>query len=273
MTYRNLILAGLLMMLIPLQYLYAENSVKSPVPQLLTRQVQWRPVRGASGYILEVQEQDKSTPLQSFEVKNPFSEVHLLPGSYKIRVAGLNKFGQPGAYSRWYDLKLDAALLPDNESRLQWDSRALLPGYRQIQSDSAWRGYAYIGGLTALAISGWNQKLAGDTVARSAENRMLFFGAAALAGNPILANVLYFERLNLRSKYDRHQQNQRTAGWLFLGMYLWQVFDALWLTDPISSSQEIIKLDQAHPETFWDLYSYQTPAGEERTEIGWRHQF
>ena len=248
------------------------NQASSPV-----RRLEWRSVRGASGYLLEVRTHASQTALQELEVQQPFSELRLDPGLYQVRVAALNKFGRPGAYSRWYDLNLkENAAAP--EPGWHWDSRALVPGLRPLQGDASWRGYAYIGSLLALAGYGWGQKLAGDALAAEAEGRLLLAGLAAQTGNPGMASLLYLERQDMRARYDAHQAEQRTAGWLAAGLYLWQLFDALYLMPGASAQQGTIQLgwqyDLTTPGKAYATRSWMDPAaGQEQLQIQWRTNF
>ncbi len=151
----------------------------------------WRPVRGAFGYVMEVR--DYAGAVKTLRVSRSQVELKLRPGDYSIRLAGLNKFRKPGAWSDWRTFQISAipAGRKSEPARLNLD--ALDPKVAPSSSKAAEKAEATKteaaktekpadGGRLfepAWLVPGLSQWMAGERI-RGATIGLLFLGSAAL---------------------------------------------------------------------------------------------
>lgn len=216
--------------------------------------IEWRAVAGGRGYRIQIRNAGGDT-LKDEDVNESRVSLELKPGSYQIRIAALNVFGQPGRFSQWYDFRVRtraedaaAALNPQPENAAgglvvrsedaedadagPWSPGVFLPGYKQIERNQIWRGAAWIASLLAVSGYGYSQKLAGDGYADDASGQLPLAFVSALSGQPLIGVWLLQERGLLRANYDAAQNRQRAAGGLFALLYALQIFDAVYLSPP-----------------------------------------
>lgn len=70
--------------------------------------VEWRPVQGAAGYLVQVRDAQGKVLVEQRVVTNRL-DLDLPPGKYQQRIAVINKFQKPAAYSDWTNLELRVA--------------------------------------------------------------------------------------------------------------------------------------------------------------------
>lgn len=70
--------------------------------------LEWRPVAGAGGYLVQVRDAAGKIVVDQ-RVQQSRIDVNLPPGKYQQRVAVLNKFQKPGGYSDWLELDIRVA--------------------------------------------------------------------------------------------------------------------------------------------------------------------
>lgn len=251
-------LAGLCVVLLTL----APLAVTAQTNDETRRQsIEWRAVAGGRGYRIQIRNADGET-LKDEDVNESRVSLELKPGSYQIRIAALNVFGQPGRFSQWYDFRVRtraeeaaAAQNPppangagglvvrsedaEETGAAEWRPHVFLPGVMQIERGQTWRGAAWIASLLAVSGYGYSQKLAGDGYADDASGQLPLAFVSALSGQPLLSVWLLQERSQLRANYAAAQNRQRAAGGLFALLYALQVFDAVYLS-PAGSDRTVI---------------------------------
>jgi hypothetical protein len=252
-------LAGLCVVLLTL----APLAVTAQTNDETRRQsIEWRAVAGGRGYRIQIRNAGGET-LKDEDVNESRVTLELTPGTYQIRIAALNVFGQPGRFSQWYDFRVrtraeEAAAAQNppttgagglvvrsadavDSSAAEWRPRVFLPGVMQIERGQTWRGAAWIASLLTVSGYGYSQKLAGDGFANDASGQLPLAFVSAINGQPLLSVWLLQERSQLRANYDAAQNRQRAAGGLFALLYALQVFDAVYLSPPGSDRTVILE--------------------------------
>ncbi|MCB1307093.1 MAG: hypothetical protein KDK30_02880 [Leptospiraceae bacterium] len=211
-----------------------ENTDHQPQSDLnapAKRTIEWQPVAGANGYLVQIKNETLAERNREEEVAINRIEIELPPGVYRLRVAALNKFGQPAAWSDWWSFTLQPSGDAPSDSSL-WaraNPRMFVPGWTQIERGDTWRGVAYAGAIIGLAgYYGWHAKIDGDNYSYAAEDLNFYYLYAYSARNIPLTGLLTLQRNELRAAYDQKQDRQRLIGWTALALYLFQIADALW---------------------------------------------
>ncbi len=224
--------------------------------------IEWRAVAGGRGYRIQIRSAGGAT-LKDEDVNESRVSLELAPGTYQIRIAALNVFGNPGRFSQWYDFRVrtraeeiaaaqnptptaGGGLVvrsedPADATEVSWRPTALLPGYVQLERSQMWRGVGWIAGLLALSGYGYSQKLAGDRFADDASGQLPLALISGLSGQPLFGLYLLQERSQLRSNYDAAQNRQRAAGGVFALLYALQILDAVYLSPP--GAEQSVKLE------------------------------
>lgn len=265
-------LIGATLLMITLLFLWP-RPISPRNASLIERTVQWHPVRGSSGYLIQVRGSD-GTLLVEREVSEARADLLLNEGEYKLRVASLNKFGEPASWSGWTDLSVSTAreqprpnLRPAPPAKTEPDVEAALPesqdfedegfrwsifvpGLTQFQRGQWLRGSAYVAAFTGLAAAGYGSYQAGNGVAAAAASRNVLYFPAAFSGQPLFAFYLVQQDAAGRAAYASARAEQRTAGLAALGLYLVQIFDAVYL-GPDTDIEE---------QSFWNIDTFARPA-------------
>ena len=66
--------------------------------------LEWEPVALAKGYVVQIRTSDND--IKEVRVSENRMEQSLNPGEYQVRLAALNKFGKPGAFTDWITVKI-----------------------------------------------------------------------------------------------------------------------------------------------------------------------
>ncbi|MBL8019517.1 MAG: IPT/TIG domain-containing protein [Leptospirales bacterium] len=74
--------------------------------------MEWKPIQGAGGYIVQVRDAAGKVVLEK-KVQENRVELELVPGRYEQRVAALNKFQKPMPFSDWKELSIRVQSPPD----------------------------------------------------------------------------------------------------------------------------------------------------------------
>ncbi|MCR9143997.1 MAG: hypothetical protein NXI24_17250 [bacterium] len=231
------------------------------------RKVEWRPVDGSHGYLLQLRDQNARLIVER-RVETPRARLSLQPGSYRLRVASLNKFGKPASWSAWAGLKIrrpapkrspdDAAEpakpAPENAAQPEANEDAdptnaanrngfrwqiLIPGLSQFQRGQTWRGLAWMTGFAGLGAAGYGFWQAGNNLALNAEATTPLLLLAPLSGQPAATLLLLNDRAGARAAHSAAQANQGTIGLIAGVLYLLQIADALWLGPPTEQSPSV----------------------------------
>ncbi len=234
---------------------------------LIERTVEWHPVRGSSGYLIQVRGGD-GTLLVEREVSDPRAELLLNEGEYQLRVASLNKFGEPASWSGWTKLSMsstreqprpklrpapragpppeitEAPTETEKVAEEGWGWQIFVPGLTQFQRGQWGRGGAYVAAFTGLAAAGYGAYQSGNGIASAAASRNVLYFPAAFSGQPLFALYLVQEDAAGRATYAGARAQQRTVGLLALGLYLFQIFDAVYPgPDPEVEEQSFWNID------------------------------
>ncbi|MCB1142233.1 MAG: hypothetical protein KDK54_08340, partial [Leptospiraceae bacterium] len=76
-----------------------------PITSKETEFIEWKPIKGAFGYLLEVRDSRKKTIIKE-KVKGTTYSVAKLSGNFEFRVSPLNLFEKPTVWSKWSALNI-----------------------------------------------------------------------------------------------------------------------------------------------------------------------
>lgn len=219
--------------------------------------LQWRPVGGAYGYILEVR--DSSGKVETLRVKSNRAELKLGAGMYSIRLAGLNKFRRPGAWSDWRDFTVapvSAGSTENSSTALNLDRMPtkgttpppaekktsphppagksllspvnFLPGVPQLRSERPLTGSLLGGALLAAGSFAYSRNAFAATLAQDQANQPTLWIAAlwnTTSDQILLPGLLVRQRLyDNQASYETARQQTR----LGLGLMA-LIYAAHWL--------------------------------------------
>ncbi len=222
--------------------------------------LEWEPVALAKGYVVQIRTSDND--IKEVRVSENRMEQSLNPGEYQVRLAALNKFGKPGAFTDWITVKIrsrDAGVVrlsrdekstdPDRgkpappqtvqpggseEGRRHvsvWPG-ALIPGYIQIRGDHPYRGLGEITALSAIAIAFYTERRAGDKISSDPFNKPVVLFPLTWSLPASVGSYFYLRRENEKHRYRLHQDNQRGLAALGLLVYAGQCVDAVFFSSP-----------------------------------------
>ena len=231
------------------------SMIASAPPLTIARTIEWRPVAGSQGYLLQLRDQTARVIIER-KLETSRTTVELPPGRYSLRVASLNKFGKPASWSAWAQINVQrpapvdspaAANTPDtvaaavaSEADARQPSantaglrgrdyaRALIPGLSQYQRGQTWRGIGWMAAFGGLAAAGYNFWSTGNLLSYAAESATPLLLLSSVGGQNAASFVLLQQRAEQRAAYDAAQANQRTVGIIAGLLYLAQIADALW---------------------------------------------
>ncbi len=202
-------------------------------------ELSWGAVANAHGYIIEVQREDLRET-QSHRTKLNRVSLDLMPGSYQIRLASLNKFSKPEAYTPWKAItitgktkvqkveqleKAEDAPPPPDDSPSVFQPKALVPGLPGILKGEV-RGYIWAS--TAVLSTGVFVKEVqrGNTIAHDDWNDPTFLSMVSV-GQPLAALFYWRQRReDQHARYDQSIQRQAALGVLMIGGYIYHYYDS-----------------------------------------------
>lgn len=181
--------------------------------------------------------------------------LSLVPGTYEIRLAALNKFRKPSAWSSWKSVEITGKTAQQdldtseesteqeeessNGDPFHFSPTVFVPGLVRYQNDSWAMGSLWIGGMvgfTGLAIS---EGQVADRIAHDTWNDPGFL-ALALYNEPLLTLFMARQRrLDQKERYNKHVRNQIYAGSAAFLLYGFQVLDA---TIQLNSNHQPVSL-------------------------------
>ena len=91
------------------EYSYA---IKDIVSSSGTDRIEWEPVEGSTGYVVEIETPD-GQHVESGRIMENYLKHDLSEGKYKVRIGVFNKFDRIEVYSEWFDLNILKALKPE----------------------------------------------------------------------------------------------------------------------------------------------------------------
>lgn len=213
----------------------------------------WDTVTEARGYVVQVRSKVDASKVQEFKVAENKLETPLPAGLYDVRVAALNKFGKPAAFTEWIPVKLEVKnTAPVNLSRKEqpkperqseparpepagmetgklplWN--AFVPGMTRIRRGNYLIGGAYIAGLAGVGYLFYQQKVAGDRIAEAPLNDPILLAPVILNTTVLPGYLLINQRDSQKAVHSKHQNNQKGLAALGLALYTFQCVDAvLW---------------------------------------------
>ncbi|MBL8018766.1 MAG: hypothetical protein JNM27_03795 [Leptospirales bacterium] len=215
----------------------------------------WDTVTEARGYVVQVRSKADASKLQEFKVTENKLETPLPAGLYDVRVAALNKFGKPAAFTEWIPVKLEVkSAAPVNLSRKEqpkpeskpeparqeparmetgklplWN--AFVPGMIRIRRGNYAIGGAYIAGLAGIGYLFYTQKVAGDRIAEAPLNDPILLAPVILTTQPLSGYLLINQRDSQKAVHARHQNNQKGLAGLGMALYAFQCVDAILWAD------------------------------------------
>ncbi|MCE9598949.1 MAG: fibronectin type III domain-containing protein [Spirochaetia bacterium] len=225
----------------------------------------WDRVAESRGYVVQVRIKAENGKVQEFKVTENKLDATLPVGLYDVRVAALNKFGKPAAFTDWIPVKLEIKNeQPINLSRAAEPARnaaqvesaktesaksepqaqpgklplwnAFIPGLTRIRRGNYWTGGAYIAGLTGIAYLFYSQKIAGDKIAEAPLNDPIFLAPLILSTAQLPGYLLINQRDSQKAAYNKHQKNQKNLAALGVALYAFQCVDALLWADSSGKS-------------------------------------
>ena len=97
------------------------------------KSVSWAPVAGSVGYLLQIRDAQDSLVVDR-ELSSHETSLELAPGEYRLRVASLNKFGEPAAWAGWQELVIPGETGPDPERPRRFGCRRTLADRSQYRA-------------------------------------------------------------------------------------------------------------------------------------------
>lgn len=222
----------------------------------IQKRIAWKPIPGNAGYVVQLQMPDGR--VREHRLETAAISLELLPAQYRMRVAALNKFGRPAKWTAWRSMRIAARKAeerpqseerpakqnqavnaasakasppaqerPETSGTVLWPG-AFIPGWNQFTRGDRWRGAAWLGALSGLALGGWSAWQSGNALAAGAEQSTPLFALAALSNQPGASLVLWNQRLSDRAGHSAAQSTQQNVALLAGVLYLVQIADALW---------------------------------------------
>ena len=96
-----------------------------------TLTINWRAVPGASGYLVQIKNESDEVLIEE-RVRATSYSFQLPPGNYFHRLAALNRFDSPGAFSAWQPLRIREAREPNVAALRPEEPTAELPGVTRV---------------------------------------------------------------------------------------------------------------------------------------------
>ncbi len=230
-----------------------------------TYYIEWQNVSGAKGYLIQVK--DKSTVEKEEKLNQNNVELKLPAGTYEFRIASVNKFGKPSAWTNWEEFLVEKDKPKPNpnpkdakqaEVKVPEDKPATLaqikkwkwfvPGLTQFQSNQKLYSGLWIFWFTALAVYGNSERVAGNNLASNNLNDPIFLSALSL-GTPVSLDLyLWTKRKEAESAYNHRQSNQQAVGAVAILSYALQVWHAKRVADKSNISIELNSRSQRFAE-------------------------
>ena len=218
------------------------TSISADEKKNFTYYIEWQNVTGAKGYLIQVK--DKSTGTEKEEKLNQNNvELKLPAGTYEFRIASINKFGKPSAWTNWEEFLVEKdkprpnpkgtkqaeVKVPEDKpisstqiKKWKW----FVPGLTQYQSNQKLYSGLWILWFSGLAFYANSERVAGNNLAGNNLNDPIFLSALSL-GTPVTLDLyLWTERKKAESEYNQHQSNQQAVGVVAILSYALQVWHA-----------------------------------------------
>lgn len=215
-------------------------------------QLKWNPIKGATGYVVEVKRLPAGEAAAQ-KITESMVELRLEPGKYDVRVAALNRFGKPAAWSEWrtidivvrqtplvVDLQKKAAEPepvkepePTRKSERAPFWMAVVPGVPQVYEGSWKRGAVYLALFAGAASYGSSERRAALPLRSDPLNNAMLIQYAAFSNYPLAdssnsirtATLLLLHRQANKDAYETHRKNVNSAA-AFIGLlYLVHLWD------------------------------------------------
>ena len=223
-------------------YLSLSVSISAEERKIFNYYIEWQNVTGAKGYLIQVK--DKATDTQTEErLDHNSAELKLAAGLYEFRIASINKFGKPSAWTKWEEFLVekdkpkpiskdikkeevkvaeDTSISPQQIKKWKW----FVPGLTQYQSNQKLYSGLWILWFSGLAFYANSERVAGNNLAGNNLNDPIFLSALSL-GTPVTLDLyLWTERKKAESEYNQHQSNQQAVGVVAILSYALQVWHA-----------------------------------------------
>ncbi|WP_246048667.1 fibronectin type III domain-containing protein, partial [Leptospira sarikeiensis] len=185
----------------------------------------------------------KCSYIQFFQVSENEIEFSLEAGSYDYRIAALNRFGKPSAFTPWTNFKVEqdrpkAVALAEKEeaskgvktSKFVW-----IPGTGYYSKGERWKSYGIWSWFAALAYLGNLEREAGNTLASKPLNdpvNIYFLGTTL----PTSFTFYFWQaRENDKKEYEVHQSNQALIG----GIAIFSFAISLWLENRLPQGDTV----------------------------------
>jgi len=236
-------------------------SLTANALELRTFKLKWNKVEGTNGYQIEYKKIKDKT---SRKIKTPSNHIILkLPaGKYKLKIAGLNKFGRPGPFSNWKKFtiknvvknnqkfthmekkdevinldqqkkevkKLTKIFSQKSKRQFSFEWQMFFPGWTHYRRNQAWKSYAYWATFSSLVGFGIYHTIAANTLANNQKNNGDFLIVSL--GTSSLAEVLLAQKqLNTRkTNYKEHINWQYNIGYISVAVYALYWLDLFFFT-------------------------------------------
>lgn len=250
-------------------YLSLSLSISAEERKIFNYYIEWQNVTGAKGYLIQIK--DKATDTQTEErLDYNSAELKLAAGLYEFRIASINKFGKPSAWTKWEEFLVekdkpkpnpkdakqaevkvpeDKPISPQQIKKWKW----FVPGLTQYQSNQKLYSGLWILWFSGLAFYANSERVAGNNLAGNNLNDPIFLSALSL-GTPVTLDLyLWTERKKAESEYNQHQSNQQAVGVVAILSYALQVWHAKRVADKANVTVEL----NSRPQRFSEARSMQ----------------
>jgi hypothetical protein len=231
---------GILPSVITAIILFAATSLTAEQFESVELKLSWAPVETASGYVVQVESIDGKFKDQK-KLKTNSLSLNLAPGEYKLRLASLNKFGKPAAWTTWKPVTLTGEEKVQSVQNLEKGEAAgvgpvlfrpswLAPGLPQLL-ESKWKdpyGYAWMGGILIGAGAAIAETSRGNTIATNDLNDPVYLTMVFYRQPLPLLFYLKDRRENERASYNKSKLNQQILG---------SLITIAWITHYVKSYQ------------------------------------
>ncbi|PJZ68459.1 hypothetical protein CH373_16910 [Leptospira perolatii] len=197
--------------------------------------IEWKEVKGSRGYLVEVRksfEEPQVSEALVLERKVQENEIEfkVASGVYEFRIAALNRFGKPSAFTAWTKFKVEqdrpkAVAIAEKEGKQVSDqSFVWVPGWGFYKNDQKWKASAVWLWFGVLGVVGNSERMAGNRLADDSMNDPKVIGLLSRNIPTVGTFALLEARNHDKAEYHTHQQNQALIGGiaiLSLAYILW----------------------------------------------------
>jgi hypothetical protein len=214
-----------------------------------TYYIEWSEVKGSNGFIVEIQDETTKKIIDAHKVKNNYIEFQIQGGSYQFRIASVNKFGKPTAFSEWNKFTVDKDktredVLQKKEEPAKEETQKTdlyyskwVPGLPQYNRGDTKTAYSYWFLFSGLAIAGFYEYRQGNILSDKFFNDPLNINLVSY-NKPIVGLFLWQKRDQDKRSHTNHQRNQTIIGGIALLSYTLHLTDVFYLNPTVKEDNQ-----------------------------------